>query len=195
MAETSIMLPLGTPLPPIRLINAIDGARIDVGALASEKLGTLVLFICNHCPYVVHIRRELVRTAHESLERRFAVVAINSNDAQTYPQDGPDAMSRLAREENWRFPFLFDETQDVARAMDAACTPDLYLFDGARQLAYHGQFDDSRPSNGKPVTGRDLRGALDAVASGRPPSTDQIPSVGCSIKWRVAPASKGRRAT
>jgi hypothetical protein len=186
MAETSIMLPLGTRLPPIRLINAVDGETVDVGALAEGKLGTLVLFICNHCPYVVHIRRELVRAAHESLERRFAVVAINSNDARTYPQDGPDAMALLAREENWRFPFLFDETQEIARALDAACTPDLYLFDGEERLVYHGQFDDSRPSNGKPVSGRDLRSALDAVASGRTPSRDQKPCVGCSIKWRAA---------
>jgi hypothetical protein len=186
MAETSTMLPLGTPLPPIHLVNAVDGARVDVGALAVGKLGTLVLFICNHCPYVVHIRRVLVQVAHESLDRRFAVVAINSNDARTYPQDGPDPMARLAREENWRFSFLFDETQDVARAMNAACTPDLYLFDGEGKLAYHGQFDDSRPSNGKPVSGRDLRSALDLVAAGRRPSTDQKPCVGCSIKWRAA---------
>jgi AhpC/TSA family protein len=186
LAETSSMLELGTLLPPIKLINSVDGAPIDVAALGNGRLGTLVLFICNHCPYVTHIRRELVHAAHEALDHEFAVVAINSNDARTYPQDGPDEMARLAREENWRFPFLFDETQDVARAMRAACTPDLYLFDRGGLLAYRGRFDDSSPSNGRPVTGRDLRSALDAVRSGRAPSTDQKPCVGCSIKWRAA---------
>jgi len=178
------MLPLGTPLPSIRLTNAADGARLDVDALAAGKRGTLVMFICNHCPFVVHIRAELVRAAHEALGRGLAVVAINSNDADGYPQDGPDAMARLAHEEKWRFPFLFDETQEVARTLDARCTPDLFLFDGERKLAYRGQFDDSRPSNGKPVTGRDLRLAIDAVASGRAPAADQKPSIGCNIKWR-----------
>jgi hypothetical protein len=131
----------------------------------------------------VHLRKELVRVAHEAMDRGLAVVAINSNDRADYPEDGPEAMARLAKEEKWRFPFLFDESQDVARAMRAECTPDLYLFDGDRKLVYRGQFDDSRPSNGKPVTGRDLRAAIDAVVSGRMPDIDQKPSVGCSIKW------------
>ena len=184
MAESSSLLPLGARLPAIRLKNATDGAMVDVGALAAGARGTLVMFICNHCPFVVHVRRELVSLAHEAVERGLAVVAINSNDAQTYPQDGPEAMAKLAREERWRFPFLFDETQEVARAMRAACTPDLYLFDAGGRLAYRGQLDDSRPSNGKPVTGRDLRAAIDAVIAGRAPTADQKPSVGCSIKWR-----------
>jgi hypothetical protein len=185
MASTpSKMLPLGTPLPSVQLENAVDGARVDLDALASGKRGTLVLFICNHCPYVIHIRQELVRVAHEALTRGFAVVAINSNDAKSYPQDGPAAMAELAREEEWRFPFLFDETQDVARAFHAACTPDIYLFDGGRKLVYRGQFDDSRPANGKPVTGKDLRAALDAVAAARIPPEDQTPSIGCNIKWK-----------
>jgi redoxin len=184
MTETFSTLPLGTRLPTIRLNGAVDGAPVDVGALASGKRGTLVMFLCNHCPFVVHVRRELASVAHEAIDRGFAVFAINSNDAETYPQDGPDAMARLAREENWRFPFLFDATQEVARAMKAQCTPDLYLFDAEGLLVYRGQFDDSRPSNGKPVTGRDLRSALEAVAAGRSPSADQKPSVGCSIKWR-----------
>jgi hypothetical protein len=186
MAESSSMLPLGTPLPTIRLSNAVDGTHVDVRALAGGKRGTLVMFLCNHCPYVVHVRRELVRAAHEALDAGLAVFAINSNDETAYPQDGPAAMARLAREENWRFPFLFDATQDVARALQAQCTPDLYLFDAEGKLAYRGQFDDSRPSNGKPVTGRDLRAAIAAVASGRAPSSDQKPCVGCSIKWREA---------
>jgi hypothetical protein len=184
MATPSSMLPLGTSLPSIRLTNAVDGAVVDVAKLAHGKRGVLVSFICNHCPYVVHLRKELVKASHEALDRGFAVVAINANDATAYPQDGPAAMARLAKDEGWRFPFLFDETQDVARAFRAECTPDLYLFDAAARLAYRGQFDDSRPSNGKPVTGRDLRSAIAAVAEGKAPSTDQKPSIGCNIKWR-----------
>ncbi len=187
MAETSGMLPLGAPLPTIRLTNPVDGATVDVGALAAGKRGTLVMFLCNHCPFVVHIRRELVRVAHAALDQGLAAVAINSNDVESYPQDGPDAMARLAREESWRFPFLFDRTQEVARSMQARCTPDLFLFDAKGKLAYRGQFDDSRPANGKPVTGRDLQSAIEAVASGHAPSVDQKPSVGCSIKWRSGP--------
>ena len=185
MAETSSMLPLGTPLPAIRLTGAVDGRTIDVAELAAGKRGTLVMFLCNHCPFVVHVRRELLRVAHDAIDRGLAVVAINSNDEETYPQDGPEAMALLANEEKWRFPFLFDRTQEVARSMRAQCTPDLYVFDAAGKLAYRGQFDDSRPSNGKPVTGGDLRAALEAVASGQAPSVDQKPSVGCSIKWRA----------
>jgi hypothetical protein len=185
MAETpSSMLPLGTPLPPIRLANAVDGKVVDVQELSEGKRGTLVLVVCNHCPFVVHIRGELAKAAHEALDKDIAVVAINSNDVATYPQDGPVEMARLAREERWRFPFLFDETQDVARALHAECTPDLYLFDARRKLAYRGQFDDSRPSNGKPVSGKDLRAAVAAVAAGQAPSPEQTPSIGCSIKWR-----------
>ncbi len=178
------MLPLGTPLPPARLSSAADGAAVDVQALAAGKKGTVVLFVCNHCPYVVHIRRELVRAAHEALDEGLAVVAINSNDAESHPQDGPAAMARLAKEEGWRFPFLFDATQEVARAFHAECTPDLFVFDGSQRLAYRGQFDDSRPSNGKAVTGKDLRAAVEAVAAGRSPAKEQVPSVGCNIKWK-----------
>ncbi len=184
MATPSSMLPLGTALPRVRLTNAVDGAAVDVAALAEGKRGLLVAFLCNHCPYVVHIRKEFVRFAHDAMDRGLAVVAINSNDLRAYPQDGPGPMGRLAKDEHWRFPFLFDETQDVARAFGAECTPDLYLFDAAGKLAYRGQFDDSRPSNGKPVTGRDLRAALDAVLAGEKPSLDQKPSIGCNIKWR-----------
>ncbi len=184
MAESSSMLPLGTALPPIRLKNAVDGALVDVGGIATGKRGALVMFICNHCPFVVRVRQELVSIAHEAMDRGFAAFAINSNDAKAYPQDGPEAMAKLAREERWRFPFLFDTTQDVARAMRAQCTPDLYVFDSGAKLAYRGQLDDSRPSNGKPVTGKDLRAALDAIAAGEPAAAEQKPSVGCSIKWR-----------
>ena len=184
MAASSRDLELGTALPPVRLRDAVSGSLVDVASLASAKKGTLVAFICNHCPYVVHIRKELVRAMHDALDRGLAAVAINANDERTHPQDAPPAMASLARDEGWRFPFLFDETQDVARAFGAACTPDLYLFDAAGKLAYHGQFDDSRPSNGKPVTGRDLRAAIEALAAGRAPSAEQKPSIGCSIKWK-----------
>jgi AhpC/TSA family len=185
MATPSSMLALGTALPEIRLTNAVDGSEVDVGDLAARARGALVAFLCNHCPYVVHLRKELVRVAQDAQTRGIAVVAINSNDPDSYPQDGPGPMGRLARDEKWGFPFLFDATQDVARAFRAECTPDLYLFDAVGKLAYRGQFDDSRPSNGKPVTGSDLRAAIDAVLAGKKPSTAQKPSIGCNIKWRA----------
>jgi hypothetical protein len=186
MAETpSTMLPLGTPLPSFRLTDAVTGKPVDAHELARGKKGLVVSFICNHCPYVKHIRRELVRASHEALDAGLAVVAINSNDEVAYPQDGPAAMKALAQEESWRFPFLFDASQDVARAFQAACTPDLFVFDGALRLAYRGEFDDSRPSLPKPVTGAALRAAIRAVAAGEPPSPQQRASVGCNIKWRT----------
>ena len=187
MAETpSTMLPLGTPLPTLRLRDAVSGRTIDAAELARGKKGILVAFICNHCPYVKHIRSELVRVAHEALDQGFAVVAVNSNDEASYPEDGPAAMKQLATREGWRFPFAFDETQDVARAFHAACTPDLFLFDGALRLAYRGQFDDSRPSLSRPVDGASLRNAISALSSGKAPSAEQKPSVGCNIKWKPA---------
>ncbi len=185
MAETpSAMLPLGTPLPPFRLVDAVTGRAVDGAELARGKKGLVVAFICNHCPYVKHIRSELVRAAHEALDQGVAVVAINSNDEASYPQDGPTAMKQLATAEKWRFPFLFDEGQDVARAFRAACTPDLFVFDAGLKLAYRGQFDDSRPSLTRPVTGASLRAAIGAVAAGKAPSPEQRPSVGCNIKWK-----------
>ncbi len=187
MAETpSAMLPLGTPLPQLRLTDAVSGRAVDGAELARGKKGLLVAFICNHCPYVKHIRSELARASHEALDQGFAVAAINSNDEAAYPQDGPVAMKQLATAEGWRFPFLFDQTQDVARAFRAACTPDLFLFDAGLRLAYRGQFDDSRPSLTRPVTGSSLRAAIAAVAAGKAPSPDQRPSVGCNIKWKPA---------
>jgi thiol-disulfide isomerase/thioredoxin len=175
--------PLGSKLPAAKLPDTVSGAIVDITAAAHGK-PALVMFICNHCPYVVHVREELVRVAHEALDRGFAVLAINSNSVQTHPQDGPTHMAKLARSEGWRFPFLFDESQDVARAFSAACTPDPYVFDAAGKLVYRGQFDDARPGNGRPVTGRDLRAAIEAVAAGREPSKEQRPSVGCGIKWK-----------
>jgi peroxiredoxin len=185
MSETpSAMLPLGTPLPSFRIPDALTGQLVDGAALSKGKKGLVVAFICNHCPYVKHIRAELVRVSHEALDLGLAVVAINSNDEGSHPQDGPAAMKALATEERWRFPFAFDATQEVARAFRAACTPDLFVFDAEGRLAYRGQFDDSRPSLPKPVTGASLRAAIQAVAAGRAPSPDQKASVGCNIKWK-----------
>ncbi len=145
-----------------------------------------MLFICNHCPYVKHIRHELARLAREYQQKGVAVVAINSNDVSKYPDDSPENMAREKAEVGYTFPYLFDETQEVAKAYRAACTPDIYVFDRDRKLVYHGQFDDSRPGNDKPVTGKDLREALDRVLAGKPvPAETQKPSVGCNIKWKA----------
>ena len=176
------MLPLGTPLPSFKLTNVSDGKPVGPDDLKG-RAGVLVMFICNHCPYVIHIRSELVKVAHEAIHQGISVVAVNSNSIKSHPQDGPAHMKELAAKEQWRFPFLYDETQDVARAFHAACTPDLYLFDASRKLVYRGQFDDSRPKNDKPVTGRDLRDAIAAVAKGQAPTTEQKASIGCNIKW------------
>ncbi len=183
MARTpSTMLDLGTPAPPFDLPD-FDGARHSLADLAAAP-ALLVAFICNHCPFVRHMRGELARFARDYTARGLAIVAINSNDLDAYPQDGPDAMRDEARSLGYVFPYLVDATQGVARAYHAACTPDFFLFDGARRLVYRGQFDDSRPGNDRPVTGADLRRAVDAVLEGRPVDTDQRPSLGCNIKWK-----------
>ena len=182
-ATPSSMLALGTKLPQFSLVDATTG-RLTSASDINIKNGALVLFICNHCPFVIHIRRELVKVANEVLDAGIAVVAINSNSIESHPQDGPTHMKELAKAEGWRFPFLFDETQEVAKAFTAACTPDIFLFDTSQELAYRGQFDDSRPSNGKPVTGTDLRAAIAAVVAKKPVSQDQKPSIGCNIKWK-----------
>jgi thiol-disulfide isomerase/thioredoxin len=187
MASTpSTMLPLGTPLPSFRLPDVVKGTPVTDADLKGHS-GALVMFICNHCPYVMHIRERLVQVAHQAIHEGFAVVAINSNSIKTHPGDGPAHMKELAVAEKWRFPFLYDESQDVAKAFQAACTPDLFLFDAARKLAYRGQFDDSRPKNGKPVTGKDLLDAITAVAAGKPAPADQKASIGCNIKWHPEP--------
>jgi thiol-disulfide isomerase/thioredoxin len=182
MAIPSTMLALGTPLPAFDLPDAASGKIVGSQSLTAGK-GTLVMFLCNHCPYVKHVRAEVVRLAHEALDKGISVVAINSNSTQTHPEDGPDAMGELANSEHWRFPFLFDESQAVAQAFRAACTPEFFLFDGSQKLVYRGQMDDSRPSNGKPVTGKELRAAIDALLTGKPPVAEQRASVGCGIKW------------
>jgi peroxiredoxin len=183
MARTpSTMLALGTAAPDFQLPD-YDGRMHGLADFARSP-ALLVAFICNHCPFVRHLRAEFAAVAREYAPRGLAVVAINSNDLDAYPQDGPDAMRGEAAEHGYVFPYLVDESQAVAKAYRAACTPDFFLFDASRRLAYRGQFDDSRPGNGRPVTGADLRAAIDAVLAGRAPSAGQQPSLGCNIKWR-----------
>ena len=192
MARTpSTMLELGTPAPDFALPD-FDGRRHALADFAGAP-ALLVVFICEHCPFVRHVRAAFAALAREYQPRGLAVVAINSNDLGAYPQDGPDAMRAEATHLGYVFPYLLDESQAVAKAYHAACTPDFFLFDGARRLAYRGQFDDSRPGNGRPVTGADLRAAVDAVLAGRAPAAEQFPSLGCNIKWRPgnAPAWYG----
>jgi len=177
----STMLPLGTEAPDFSLKNAVTGETVSLSDLDGKAF--LVMFICNHCPFVIHVRDEITRMAKEYGEQGVAVVAINSNSAETHPQDGPDAMKELAQELGWTFPFLFDSLQEVAKAYHAACTPDFFLFDGDRRLVYRGQLDDSRPSTEVPVTGKDLRAAIDGLLAGEPVPADQRPSMGCNIKW------------
>ena len=177
----STMLQLGTPLPPFRLPDP-DGRITDAADLAGRPL--LVAFLCNHCPYVKHVADGFARFASDHAARGLGVVAINSNDVDAYPADAPAKMAEEAKQRGYAFPYLYDETQEVARAFRAACTPEFYLFDAAGKLAYRGQFDGARPGNGVPVTGADLRAAADAVLAGRSPSEDQKPSVGCNIKWK-----------
>jgi peroxiredoxin len=183
MARTpSTMLPLGTAAPDFRLPD-FDGRMHGIGDFEAAP-ALLVAFVCNHCPFVRHLRSEFAAFAREFAPRGLAVVAINSNDIAVYPQDGPDAMRQEAAELGYVFPYLLDESQDVARAYRAACTPDFFLFGAARRLVYRGQFDDSRPGNGRPVTGADLRAAVEATLAGGTPSAEQFPSLGCNIKWR-----------
>ncbi|MGZ8566212.1 MAG: thioredoxin family protein [Actinomycetota bacterium] len=182
MATTSTMLPLGTRAPDFAPTDVVTGETVRRDDFRGRP-ALLVLFICRHCPYVAHIRSQLA-----ALGRDYAgligIVAISPNDPETYPEDAPESLSEEAREAGYVFPYLFDATQEVAKAYTAACTPDPFLFDGEGALVYRGQLDASRPGNGIPVTGADLRAAIDAVLAGRPVAEDQRPSVGCSIKWR-----------
>lgn len=176
-------LPLGTKAPNFTLPDVISGRTVSLEELKSDK-GTVVMFICNHCPYVLHILDELVRTADEYQKRGISFIAINSNDVTQYPEDSPEKMKEMAHKKSFPFPYLFDEDQSVAKSYSAACTPDIYVFDGDLKLVYHGQFDDSRYGNDIPVTGKDLRSALDALLSGKEIPSDQKPSMGCNIKWK-----------
>jgi peroxiredoxin len=183
MAETpSTMLALGTKAPDFRLPDT-DGRSVGLSDLAGAK-ALLVMFLCNHCPFVKHVQTELVRLAHDYAGRGVGFVAISSNDVAVYPQDGPEAMRAEKARVGYPFPYLFDETQEVAKAYRAACTPDLFLFDARQTLVYRGQLDDSRPGKDLPVTGDDLRRALEAVLAGGPVDARQKASIGCSIKWK-----------
>ena len=178
----STMLPLGTPAPEFSLPN-IDGTIVSLSDF-KDAAALVVVFMCNHCPFVKHVAPELARFAQEYVGRNVAVVGISSNDVAGYPDDSPDKMKAEAAARGYVFPYLFDETQDVAKAYRAACTPDFYLFDRSRRLFYRGQFDNSRPESGIPVTGADLRSAVEAALTGDAPPAEQRPSLGCNIKWK-----------
>ncbi len=179
----SNMLPLGTLAPDFNLLNAKTDEQLSLNAIKGKK-GTVIAFICNHCPFVKHINPEFVKLAKDYQSKEIGFVAISSNDVENYPQDAPHLMKEVAMEEGYTFPYLYDKTQRVAKDYDAACTPDFYLFDADLKLVYRGQLDDSRPQNGVPVTGKDLRNALDALIENRPISEQQKPSIGCNIKWK-----------
>ncbi|MCS7030381.1 MAG: thioredoxin family protein [Gloeomargarita sp. SKYG116] len=184
MARTpSTMLDLGTPAPDFALPDVVTGKTISLSTFA-DKTALLVMFICRHCPYVKHIQNELAKLGRDYKDKDIGIVAISSNDAEKYPDDRPESLKEMAQELGFTFPFCYDETQEVAKAYRAACTPDFFLFDRERKLVYRGQFDDSRPGNDLPVTGKDLRAAIDAVLSGQPVSPDQKASIGCNIKWK-----------
>ncbi|MBK7405343.1 MAG: thioredoxin family protein [Phycisphaerales bacterium] len=191
-ATPSTMLPLGTPAPEFALPDTVSGRVVGLADFTGKPL--LVMFVCNHCPFVKHVRAELARIGREYGGRGFAIVAVSSNDVANYPEDGPEQMKAEAAEAGYLFPYLYDESQAVAKAYHAACTPDFFVFDGAHRLVYRGQLDESRPKNGQPVTGRDLRAAMDAVLEGKPAAEKQLPSIGCNIKWKAgnAPAYFGR---
>ena len=189
MAVSSTMLALGTSAPNFSLPDLLTERTVSLADFA-EKKALLVMFLCAHCPYVVHVRPELARLARDYADKSVALVAITANDAAQYPQDAPEPTAAVARAAGWAFPFLYDESQAVAKAYTAACTPDFFLFDGARRLVYRGQLDDSRPGRGDDRPGRgtlngaDLRAALDAVLAGQPVNPEQKPSIGCNVKWK-----------
>ena len=179
----SNMLPLGTRAPAFSLPDTVSGKTLSLDQAKGEK-GTVVMFICNHCPYVKHINTGIVQAAKEYQAKGIAFVAVSSNSAESHPQDGPAEMKKTAQQLGYPFPYLYDETQDVAKAYQAACTPDLYLFDAKQSLVYRGQFDDARPGSNEPVTGKSLRIAMDAVLAGKKIEGEQRASVGCNIKWK-----------
>lgn len=175
------MLPLGTVAPPFQLPDVVSGRVVSPDDFAGKPL--LVIFLCAHCPYVVHVQEELARLGRDYSTEKLGIVSISSNDAVTYPQDGPEGLKTFALKNGFVFPLAYDEAQDAARAYQAACTPDFFLFDASHALVYRGQLDDSRPGKGTP-NGRDLRAAIEAVLSGKPVAETQRPSIGCSIKWK-----------
>ena len=186
MARTpSNMMPLGTKAPFFSLPDTVSDTTMTLNELAGSK-GTVVMFICNHCPFVKHVNAGIVALAKDYQDKGIGFVAISSNDVENYPQDSPELMKENALHEGFTFPYLYDESQEVATAYDAACTPDFYLFDEELHLVYRGQLDDSRPENGIPVTATDMRNALESVLSGKQVDPQQKPSIGCNIKWKVA---------
>jgi peroxiredoxin len=183
-ATASTMLELGTKAPEFTLPDVVSGKAVSLASFQGKK-ALLVMFICHHCPFVKHIKSELTQIGREYPAKGVGIVAISSNDPSVSADDSPEGLKRMATEWGFNFPVCYDETQAVAKSYAAACTPDFYLFDRDRKLVYRGQLDDSRPSNGKPVTGADLRGAIDALLAGRPVNQDQRASLGCNIKWKA----------
>lgn len=183
METPSTMIPLGTKAPDFKLIDTVSGKTLALQDLKSDK-ATVIMFISNHCPYVKHIRQELIKLAKNYQPKDIAFVAICSNDAKSYPEDSPKRMREVAKEFEFTFPYLHDETQEVAKAYHAACTPDFYIFDKDLKCVYRGQLDDSRPGNKNPVTGKNMRQALDNILTGKPVDANQKPSQGCNIKWK-----------
>jgi peroxiredoxin len=185
MANTaSNMIPLGTTAPGFTLLNTVSGGDLSLFELRGDA-ATVIFFICNHCPFVIHIDQELVAIANTYADRNVNCIAISSNDVKNYPADAPYLMRKKAEEMKYPFPYLYDESQEVALSYDAACTPDIYVFDENLRLVYRGQLDDSRPGNGMPVTGKDVRHALDCIIEGKENMATQKPSIGCNIKWKV----------
>ncbi len=178
----SKMLPLGTTAPNFSLLDTVSGKTLSFAQVKSQTI-TVVMFICNHCPYVVHIIDKVCAIAKEYQNQDVLFVAISSNSVDSHPQDSPEKMTEFAHAHGFVFPYLYDETQDVAKAFDAACTPDFYVFDECDVLQYRGRFDEATPGNDKPVTGKDLKNAIDALLNGAPVNEDQKPSMGCNIKW------------
>ncbi|ASQ45983.1 thioredoxin family protein [Legionella clemsonensis] len=184
MAKTpSNMIPLGTPAKQFSLVNTVNNSIVNFNENWDSK-ATVIMFICNHCPYVKHINYELTKLANDYMPKGVSFLAINSNDVLAYPDDSPENMKKIALEQHYPFPYLFDETQEVAKAYQAACTPDFYIFDSNLLLVYRGQFDDSRPGNNIDVTGDYLRQALDSLLANEPVTIEQKPSLGCNIKWK-----------
>ncbi|MEZ4802405.1 MAG: thioredoxin family protein [Gelidibacter sp.] len=184
MAQTaSTMLPLGTKAPDFKLLDTVTGDNVRLEDCSGLN-GTVIVFICNHCPFVKHVNPELVRIAKDYKPKGINFIAISSNDVEKYPQDGPDNMKETAKNEGYIFPYLYDSSQQIAKAYDAACTPDFYVFDDRLELIYRGQMDDSRPSNDIPVDGKDIRNALNALLNKQPVNKNQKPSIGCNIKWK-----------
>jgi peroxiredoxin len=182
-ATPSKMIPLGTKAPDFNLPDTLTGKMISLKDIKSE-IATVIMFLCNHCPYVKHINTELVKLCNEYIPRGITFIGISSNDVINYPEDSPENMKWIGRRLGYPFPYLYDETQSVAKGYNAACTPDFYIFDKKLKLVYRGQFDDSRPGNGLPVTGKDIRLALDNILNKKPITSEQKPSLGCNIKWK-----------